>query len=313
MSHSHLTLNHRIQIDALLAIKTKQKDIACRIGCSEGALSQEIKRNSCKHGYIYYHAQQFTEIRRRNSKSPYKTKDPEIVSYVKEKLKKERWSPQQISLRIKKDIGKSICTESIYQLIYNNRELIKYLKRGRKRRSKKRKNSSKYGIKNRVSIHSRPKSVENRSRVGHWELDTVIGANHSGVIASFVERKSRYVIIQKMENKSAGEMLRVCLKAFSDIPSTKLRTFTSDNGKEFAFHQTIAEKLRVKFFFADPYSSWQRGTNENTNGLIREFLPKKLEFSKVSQKELDYYARLLNTRPRLCLNGSTPREIFYRF
>lgn len=312
MSHQHLTLNQRIQIDALLAIETKQKDIALKIGTSEATISKEIKRNSCQNNYVYYHAQQFAEFRRKKSKSPYKTNDLDIIEYIKVRLRKDRWSPQQISLRIEKDIGKSISTESIYQIILKDRELIKYLKRAR-RRKKRIQSHTKHGIQNRVSIHQRPKSVENRSRVGHWELDTLLGANHKGVIASFVERKSRYTIIKKMNDKSAAEMLKVALEAFKSVPGSKLRSFTSDNGKEFAFHQTISKELGVKFYFADPYSSWQRGTNENTNGLIREFLPKKQALDNVTQKELDQIALLLNMRPRLSLKGFTPHEVFYRF
>lgn len=116
-----------------------------------------------------------------------------------------------------------------------------------------------------------------------------------------------------MTNKSAAEMLKVSLEAFKGLPKSKLRSFTSDNGKEFAFHQTVSKELNTKFYFADPYSSWQRGTNENTNGLVREFLPKKMPLDKVTQKQLDKIALLLNLRPRLCLNGFNPHEIFYKF
>lgn len=314
MSHSHLTLNQRIQIDALLVIKTKQKYIAQKLGLSESTISKEIKRNSCRDNYVYYHAQGFANYRRKTSKSPYKTNDPDLLKYVKIKLKKDKWSPQQISLRMKRDIGKTLSTESIYLIVYKNRELIKYLKRSKKPRRRNRRNSStKHGICNRVSIHKRPKLVEARSRVGHWELDTIIGAKQQGVIASFVERKSRFTILKKMTNKSAAEMLKVSLEAFKGLPKSKLRSFTSDNGKEFAFHQTVSKELNTKFYFADPYSSWQRGTNENTNGLVREFLPKKMPLDKVTQKQLDKIALLLNLRPRLCLNGFNPHEIFYKF
>lgn len=313
MSHSHLTLNHRIQIEALLAIQMQQKVIAVKLGVSEAAISKEIKRNGLKDGYNFYHAEQFAQLRRKNSKIKYKTSDPEIVSYIETKLKNEHWSPQQISLRIKIDLGKTICTESVYQIIYKDRELVRYLKRSRKRRKKRSVSHISHGIVNRVSIHERSQAVENRSRVGHWEIDTIIGAGHQGVIASFVERRSRYTIIKKMNDKSAAEMLRVIKEAFEKMPRTKLRTFTSDNGKEFAYHEKVTQKLGVKFYFADPYSPWQRGTNENTNGLIREFLPKKQSLDKVTQAELDYYSFLLNTRPRLCLKGRTPLEVFNFF
>lgn len=145
--------------------------------------------------------------------------------------------------------------------------------------------------------------------MGHWELDSIIGANHQGVIASFVERKSRYTIIKKMNDKSTAEMLRVILEAFNGMPQSKLRSFTSDYGREFACHEKVTQKLGVKFYFADPYSPWQGGTNENTNGLIREFLPKKGNLEPVTQAQLDYYSFLLNTRPRLCLKGRTPLEV----
>ena len=162
------------------------------------------------------------------------------------------------------------------------------------------------------SIKDRPKEVRKRETIGHWELDTVVSSRgkSKACLSTFVERKSRFLIAQVMENRKSSTFNFHCFTAFKDIPTNLIKTFTVDRGKEFAGYVDIENTLNIDVYFADAYASWQRGTNENTNGLLREFYPKKFDFSSINQKELDNIVTIINNRPRKCLGYKTPAEVF---
>lgn len=315
MSFKHFGTGERAQIEAMLACNCTTKRIAKYLQYSESGVSKEINRNSTQGKYSHKYAQEQSEKRRKKSKHPKKLADPKITQYIETKLKLY-WSVINILDNIFRDTGESLCLESIYRYIYHStnkeKKLWKFLRRSRKKR---RKHSATRKLKqipiaNRISIHERPIIVEARSRIGDWELDTMIGANQQGIIGTFVDRTSRFVLINKMKNKTSAEMAIAASEKFKKIQKSKRKTMTADNGGEFACHEFLAKEFGIDFYFADPYSSWQRGTNENTNGLIRQFLPKGTEFTNVTQDELDHYAWLINNRPRRCLGNRTAQEVF---
>ena len=162
------------------------------------------------------------------------------------------------------------------------------------------------------SIKNRPKDIRKRESIGHWELDTVVSSRgkSKACLSTFVERKSRYLIAQVMDNRKSTTFNLHCFKAFEHISNKLIKTFTVDRGKEFANYNEIENRLNIDVYFADPYSSWQRGTNENTNGLLREFYPKRFDFSTITQNELDVVVNIINNRPRKCLGYKTPAEVF---
>ena len=295
---------------------TRQK-VADFLHCSESAISQEVKRNSHFGKYTARKAQEASNDRKPKRKKRPVLDDPEIGAYIEAKLHLG-WIPDEIAVKSKEDLApKQVSKGSIYNYVYAeanyHKKLWKVLrlKRSRPKKRSYHINKSKRGeIPGRVSIHERPKIIEERSRIGDWEGDTVIGANHQGVIATFVDRTARYTLIGKMEDKSMTEMHRTSTEQFKSIPKKKRHSMTTDNGKEFASHLAISKELGMPIFFADPYSSWQRGTNENMNKQIRRFLPKGTDLRLVTQEELDEIAYKLNTRPRKCLGYRTPTEVF---
>ena len=194
----------------------------------------------------------------------------------------------------------------------NGGDLYTHLRRHHKRRRKQRHYGSCRGlIPGRVSISKRPEAVDNRKRFGDWEGDTLEGAKGSGGIASHVERKSRYLVAAKLSDKSAETMTIASAKAFRRVPKVMRKTLTVDNGKEFAYFKQLEIKTCFSIYFADPYSAWQRGSNENTNGLIRQYFPKGTEFKEITNKDLALVVKKLNHRPRKSLNYQTPHEVFY--
>ncbi len=245
-----------------------------------------------------------------------------LLSYVQSKLK-EDWSPEEIAKRIKIDYPKDntmrISHETIYQYLYClpkgelKKDLMKGLRRERKRRlSRGSINSRKKRIEDIVSIKERPKEVEGRIIPGHWEGDLVIGKNRASAIGTLVERTTRLTIIVPLKEKTAFAVANAFSKAFKRIPKKLKKTLTYDRGSEMSLHKLFTDESKVKVFFADPYSPWQRGTNENTNGLIRQYFPKGTDFKEVSASELREVERRLNSRPRKVLGYYTPAERFYR-
>ena len=312
--HNKLTALEREKISIWLNKKVSKREIARRLNRSDSTIRDEILRNSFGEHYVGVHAQAKAEKRVIRARKRHPLKNKSVYKYVLKKIRLG-WSPEQISGRLKfKKPGNpywEISHECIYQFIYAKRNkhkvLWEYLPRKQKKRRKK------YGrkvqrsrIPDRVSIHLRPKEIENREVFGHWESDSIIGKNHIGGIHTEVERKTRFVMAKFIKDLTAKETANKASKMFRDLPKEAKRSTTLDNGLENVKHKEFG----LDTYFCDPYSSWQRGTNENSNGLIRRYLPKKTDFSKYQQWELDDMINEINNRPRKCLGYRTSQEAF---
>lgn len=228
---------------------------------------------------------------------------------------KEGWSPEQISGRMALDNLRPVSHETIYRYIYHNKrsggKLYLWLRHKNKKYTKRSATYRSRGqIKNRISIEFRPAIVEDKSRVGDWEVDTVIGKNHHQAIVTLVDRNSKFTLMKKVEAKQARLVTDAIVHLLKPVQAHTL-TITSDNGKEFSYHEEVAKTLDTEFYFANPYQSWQRGLNEHTNGLIREYFPKKTEFKNITDEQIVEVQNRLNTRPRKILNYKTPAEVFF--
>jgi len=306
--------NERDKIAVWLGSGLSAREIGRRLGRDHTVINRELKRNRFDDGYIAIHAQNLANKRNRQTKKKCWWQKQWLYSYVVEKLR-NGWSPEQIGGRLRLERGHQVIShESIYRFIYDpknkDKKLWEYLTRKQRKRYKK------YGrkvqrtrIPNRVSIHTRGKRVNNRKQFGHWEGDSIIGQQtKSKVIHTEVERKTRYLQAVVINSKSAQDTIEAQKKIFIKLPAI---TVTMDNGTEFVRHEELNE-LGIKTFFADPYCSGQRGTNENTNGLIRRYLPKKTSFENLAQQELDDIVFEINNRPRKVLNFSTPFEVLQK-
>ncbi len=313
MNYEQLTLIKRYRILTLIKEGYNQREIAYDIGVHPSTISRELKRNSNEN----YNAEQahISCFIRHKHKSKNNAITSQIQKYIRSKLKQD-WSPEQISGRMLIDIGSTVHHETIYRFIYDNKasngRLYLHLRHKNKKYHKRSNDYQRRGIiKNRICITTRPKIVDNKKRIGDWEIDTVIGANHQGVLVTIVDRKSKFALIKKVDSKHAD----VVTKATIDLLYPLRRfthTITSDNGKEFAYHEEISKTLDTKFYFANPYHSWERGLNEHTNGLIRQYIPKKSEFNNISKEEIVTIASKLNNRPRKALGYKTPFEVFMK-
>ncbi len=309
--YTQLTQVQRYQINALLEIGQTQTEIAVVIGVHKSTISRELRRNRGKRGYRAKQAQEKAQ-RRRKVKSKRRITQSEWENV--ERLIREEWSPEQISARMKREKSLRISHEWIYQYIYRDKrkggDLYTHLRIQKKRRKRYGSYDYRGRIPNRVSIEKRPEIVNKRERIGDWEVDTIVGKGHQMAIVSLLDRKSRYVRLSKVRRRSAelvGNAIVDMLKP-SIYPCF---TITADNGKEFAKHTSIASQLGTEFYFAHPYSSWERGSNENANGLVRQYIPKKRLFSSVTDGELSCIEKKLNFRPKKCLDYYTPFEVFF--
>jgi IS30 family transposase len=295
------------------------RQIAAFFGRSHSTIIREYHRNQNPHSQHYYYETAHGYALQKKEKPRHKRKwhNLQLKEYVLSKLAM-KWTPEIISHRIAleypKDKKMRVSTECIYQWVFkdadNGGKLYKYLPRCHKKRRPQRRYGSLRGLlPGRRSIHDRPKSVENRNRYGHWEGDTIFGTRSSGYIATFVERKSRFLISIKLESKLAGELARKAIYLFSSIPEKLLKSLTLDNGNEFAQFKFIEKQTGLTTYFADPYSSWQRGSNEQVNGLIRRYFPKKMSFAKITDRMVQEVTKHINNRPRKCLNYRTPAEV----
>lgn len=311
-TYSQLTYEQRCQISALLQAGLSQTTIASHIGCSQSTVSREIKRNRGKRGYRHKQAEERTRNRRQSAVTPHKM-TPSLINLIDDKLRL-KWSPEQISGWLNHDHEISLSHEAIYLhvwadmhnggLLYEN---LRHKRKGYQSRSKTQ--GSRGKIPNRTSIHDRPEVVETRERVGDWEIDLMIGKGHSGAMLTVVERKTRFSVAAILEDKSSQGVTAAAIDLLEPLKGYVL-TITADNGKEFSGHECIAKALNCDVYFADPYSSWQRGANENTNGLLRQYWPKKTDFKTIIQKEVDDVLSELNSRPRKVLGYQTPADIF---
>ena len=310
MRYKQLTHEERYQISVLLKAGLNQTQIAMMLERHKSTIRREITRNTGMRGYRPKQAQHLADERRASKVRP---RINLIVWKDVRKLIVEDWSPEQISLWLSVEKGISVSHEWIYQYILQDKHcggsLYRHLRCKKQRRKRYGSYNRRGQLIDRISIDERPRVVDSRSRIGDWELDTIIGKNHKQAIVSLTERKTRFTLIQKVKRKTAQcvtEAIINLLTPFSD----QVHTLTSDNGKEFADHKTIAYKLKAKFYFAHPYASWERGLNENTNGLIRQYFPKKRDFKTITQKEINRAMDKLNNRPRKCLGIKTPNQVF---
>lgn len=313
MDYKHLDYAKRCQIIAYWKAGYYQKDIAEMIDVHPSTVSRELARNRRWNGvYCPSQADSFYKTRRRHSRKPKKF-TPELQEVIRAKLKMD-WSPDQISGYGKRHNLFSISHERIYQYVLSDKEaggtLYLHLRHGKKRYRKRYGSGKRSGpIKNKVMIDDRPKIVDERSRLGDWEIDTIIGKQQQKAIVTLVERLSKKSLLGKVGNKQATYVGEQTVDLLSPIKSCVF-TITADNGIEFSQHEWIAKELEANIYFAHPYHSWERGLNENTNGLIRQYIPKGTDFSEISDEEIFRIQELLNNRPRKSLNYATPNEVF---
>ena len=308
-----LTQEQRYQIYAFLKAGFSQSAIAIEINVHKSTICRELQRNRGLKGYRPKQAHVKATNRRQGAAKYVKLK-PNIITLVNSLIRQD-FSPDQVSGSLKRNHGVIISHETIYRHLLadkaNGGTLYKHLRRSNRKRKKR------YGSRNirgqipgRVSIDLRPAIVDNKERIGDWEIDTVIGKSHKGALLTIVERKSKYTLIQKLSYKRS----RLVADATIDLLAPyhdKVFTITSDNGKEFADHQRISKQLTAKVYFAHPYHSWERGLNENTNGLIRQYFPKNTNFKSITVESVQNVMDQLNNRPRKTLDYATPNEVFF--
>lgn len=309
--YTQLTQEQRYQIHALMKAEVNQNEIAVIVGVHKSTISREPRRNHGLRGYRPKQAHRFAMARRQSKNWPRIGDD--VWARV-EHLLREEWSPEQISLWLEAERAIRISHEWIYQYVLQDKskggDLYRHLRCQKQRRKRYGGYSRRGQLINRVGIDERPAIVESRTRIGDWELDTLIGKGHKQALVSLTERKSRLTLIRKVERKTADSVSRAIIHLLKPI-THRVHTLTSDNGKEFAKHETIADKLKARFYFAHPYASWERGLNENTNGLIRQYFPKNHDFTTITQKEINRVMDKLNNRPRKCLGIKTPNQVFF--
>ena len=320
--YNHLTLAERDIITTMLSEKHTLGEIAKSLGRSKSTISRELKRNSSPdyNLYLSHRAHGRAVQRRKKASIRQRLKNNHILSYVTSKLK-EGWSPEQIAGRICIDHkGLSISHEAIYQYIYHpdtqgHQDLTGCLRRAHRKRKIKGigRKERKTKIPNRIPIDLRPPSVEKRVHYGHWEADSLVSRQSLVALNSLVERKSRFLMLTKLGRKSADATCKAIVSRLKNLPKKVRRTLTLDNGTENAMHEEITSSIGIKCFFTHPYSSWERGTNENLNGLIRWYLPKGTDFSNISDEQIEYIESSINNRPRKCLGFKKPIEVASSF
>jgi IS30 family transposase len=313
MSYTHLTQDERYQIHILRKAGHDQSEIARVMERSKSTISRELKRNCGRRGYRPKQAQALSLARMRARHNGRRIAADTWV-FAEARLA-DRWSPEQISGYLKVNKLPGVSHESLYQRIYADKRAggtLHTALRCQKARKKRYGSRERRGaIPHQVSIELRPAIVDQRKRYGDWEGDLVIGAGQQQALVTLNERKSRYTLIGKVERKTAqavSDTMISLLTPFADC----VHTLTTDNGKEFAQHERIAHSVNAQFFFAHPYCSWERGANENMNGLIRQFFPKKMAFDNITARDVAFAMNSLNHRPRKCLNFKTPHEVFMK-
>lgn len=312
--YTHLAYEQRCQIYALLKRNISKNQIADTIGVHQTTVSREVSRNKGKRGYRYKQAQAKAVGRRFKVNSLPRKMTPGLTLYVEQMLCEFQWSPEQIAGRLRIIYGIKVSHESIYRYIWKNKKkggiLYKHLRRsGKKYNKRSGKQAGRGLIPGRIGIEARPAIVERKERVGDFEVDTIIGAQHRGAIVSLVDRKTKLTFLKLLPKATASETSNAIIELLEPIKEHTY-TLTSDNGKEFAQHDRVTKELKAKFFFANPYCSCERGLNENTNGLVRQYFSKKSIFTKLTQSQVKKVEYLLNSRPRKLLKYRTPLEVF---
>jgi IS30 family transposase len=320
--YSHLSVFERETLGQLLVSGLRLADIAQAMGRDKSTLCREIKdSHQTRDSYRALTAQYYANQRKL---SPRKTRritaNPLLEGYIQRGLKL-RWSPEQIAERIKLEYPENpsmrVSHETIYTYLYVlprgelKKELLAYLRSKRRLRKKRGQVHSKRGqIPNMISIEERPKEAEDRSVPGHWEGDLIVGKEHSSALGTLVERTTRTTILVPLKEKDAQGVRRAFARATKSLPAAMKLSLTYDRGKEMTEHELFTKDTKIKVYFAHPQSPWERGTNENTNGLIRQFFPRGTDFREVDRREIKRVQDLLNGRPRKALDFLTPFEVF---
>lgn len=316
-TYQYLTLLERVRIEKFIKQGLSKTEIAKKLKRHKSTIGREINRWGPKKDYNCALADWWAIEERTKYKSKKLKENVKLRNFVLEHLKK-RWSPEQISIKLKNlypgDISMNVSYESIYTYIYIQtrgelrKELISYLRQGKPKRYRKRSKKKGSRIVDGLCIDQRDPSVEERVIPGHWESDLIIGKEQGSCIGTIVERTTRFVIIVPLKARTAIEVRKAFARELKKLPQQVRLSLTHDNGLEMAQHKLFSKKTKMIVYFAHPYSSWERGTNENTNGLIRDFFPKNTDFNTLSRYKLKKVQDLLNERPRKILNGKSPQE-----
>ena len=313
MRYKQLTLDQRYEIYGLIQANFSETEIAKRLSVHKTTIYRELTRNTGQRGYRPKQAHQKSAERKKLAR-----KHVRFTEAVKQRVEfflKQDWCPEQISGHLANKEQIHISHEMIYPHIWadkrNGGTLFKHLRCSHKKRRKRYGSKYRRGIiKNRVSIDERPAIVDQKKRIGDWEIDTIIGKNHKGALVTAVERKTQFTCIEHVFNKSADMVTRALVNMLSPFKDRVL-TITCDNGKEFAFHEHIAALLDADVYFAHPYQAWERGLNENINGLIRQYFPKNFDFRIIKKNDTSFVEKRLNQRPRKSLEFDSPFECFF--
>ncbi len=316
MNYRHLTKEERDKLSVLRSRGWKLREIGIKLGRNIGTLSRELKRNGRRGQYLPHKAQERTESRAKVSHKKKRLKTYALRNDIEEQIMK-RWSPEIISGRLRKlNGGKTVIScESIYQWIYREApHLIGYLPRAHKKRYPKHHKMAKRSfIPNRVSIEERPEKATRREEAGHWESDLVVSSKSKYALQVCVERKSRKTLIAKIGNKTVNESIFALENMLKNYPKNLRASITYDNGSENTGHERLNEIIGTKSYFCAPYASWEKGSVENRNGIIRRFFPKKTDFAKVENDKIKEVEFWINNRPMKCLGFQTPAEVFNGF
>jgi transposase, IS30 family len=312
MSYTQLTREQRYQIYALIQAGHNRTQIGLLLGFHKSTICRELRRNCGPRGYYPNQAHLLARRRQRHSHGPRIS----LQTWQQvELLLRRQWSPEQITGRLKLERQGSVSPEHIYQYIYADKRrggsLYWHLRSQKKQRKRYGGYIRRGQIPNRIGIEQRPAIVASKVRFGDWEADTIIGARHQGGILSLVERKSKLTRLHKLDSKAAAEVKDTSITLLAPLVD-RVHTITVDNGKEFVLHEEITAALEAPIYFTHPYAAWERGLNENTNGLIRQYFPKKHDFTRITNSLVQRVAELLNNRPRKTLGYRTPNEVFFK-
>ncbi|VAW95297.1 Mobile element protein, partial [hydrothermal vent metagenome] len=314
MSYKHLSLEERHYIEISVKNERALSEISQALGRSQSTISREIGRNSGQRGYRHHQAGRMANGRHKTKPKAIKM-TTEIIDIIEGYIRHD-WSPEQIAGRLDKEGVIKLHHETIYQHILSDKwsggNLYTHLRHQNKTYRKRYGSShprNRSGIPNRTDIDDRPEIVNTRERVGDWEADTMIGKGHKGVFVTLDERKSKLRLALPVSSKKARDVTDAMLSLFGPVKQF-VNTITFDNGKEFAYHEEVAKTIQCETYFAKPYHSWERGQNENANGLLRQYFPKAMTLIDVTKKEVLEAVHKLNSRPRKCLGFKTPYEAF---
>ena len=319
MLYQHLTLEERSMIAPMRILGWSIRSIASHLGRAPSTVSRELRRNHDGTGaYSGYWAHRDAQRRRRAVRRSCLTSDV-LATYVQERLRR-RWSPEQIAHQIRFDYPHTAQLRISHQTIYTwlaadhrtGGSWSRYLRHHHRRRKRYGSGPRAAHIRGGVSLADRPAIVQRRGRLGDWEGDLVVGRGQRGFVATHVDRRSRFLLATKVSRRTAAEVTAATRKILQPLPRQLRRTLTVDNGSEWTAFRSLQRSLGLQVYFAAPYAAWERGTNENTNGLLRDYFPKQTDFSMITAQQLASVVEELNNRPRKCLAYRTPAEVFAR-